>query len=481
MTRGRGINKSAAGLSLSAALAAGLLLVVPAALFAHLALVSSVPSVGDRLAAVPTEIVLTFTQAIEVPLSTVALNGPGGEVAIGELSANEERTVVRAPIQGPVEAGAYTVRWQAVGLDGHPVRGEVVFTVDEGAAVSTPPVTEAPVPVVEPSAASQPPTPTFDPQSPMYAAVRATTYLGIIGTTGAGGFLLLLMGLRRRAAEREEAIEQAIRSAAVLGLLATLVTIIALPLRLQAQSHTLFGAGITGERFSRLVASAWGLSWSVQAAGAVAALVGFLLVTRFARVGLGVAAIGAILLAFSPGLSGHAAAVESLTVPAIISDGLHVFGAGTWLGTLLVLVVIGLPLAQRQNQEVRSSFVHRMVTAFSPIALGAAAIVLATGAFAALLHLDAPTDLWTSGYGRLLTAKLFVVFIVLAAGAYNWRKLQPRTAEPGADLQLRRSAAMELAAAALVIALTSILVAVPPPADDPGVTADAALNSAGTE
>lgn len=459
----------------------GLLLVVPATLLAHLALQSSSPAAGDRLDAVPTEIVLTFTEAVEVPLSTVDLAGPGGPVTLGEVAGNEGRTVLRAPVDEPLRPGDYTVRWQAVGLDGHPVRGEIAFTIEEGAEGIPPPVVEGSTPVPEVAPPAPDPVPTFDSQSPLYAAVRATTYLGILGTTGAAGFLLLLLGLRRVAGGRDDAVEQGIRSTATVGVLATLLTVVALPLRLQAQSHALFGGGITGERFSRLVSSAWGLSWTVQAAGAGIALIGFFVAMRSSRAGLAVVAVGAFLLALSPGLSGHAASVESLTLPAIVSDGLHVLGAGTWLGTLLVLVIVGLPLARRQPEEARARLVHRLVTAFSPIALAAAGVVLATGTFAALLHLQAPADLWTSAYGRLLAAKLFVVFIVFAAGAYNWRRLRPRTAEPGADLQLRRSAGMELAAAALVVALTSILVAVPPPAEQVELIAETAQDSNITE
>ncbi|HUE96220.1 MAG TPA: CopD family protein [Longimicrobiaceae bacterium] len=460
------------------ALPAGVMLIAfPVLLVAHLALREGRPAEGARLDEAPSEVLLTFTEGIDLGVSDLLLSGPMGRVELGPLETNDTRTILRATIVGPLMAGDHTVRWQAVGRDGHPVRGEYVFTIEEGAAGLPAPVDEEPV--VSGAPAVSAPTlselPTFDSRSPLYAGARWMTYVGIVGTTGAVGFLLLLLGLSRTA-PKGGANDEGIGSAAGLGLLAGLVIVVALPLRLQAQSHALFGAGITGERFSRLLSTPWGLGWSVQAAGAVAALLGFLLARRSPVAGIALAALGALALSISSGLSGHAASVDTLVVPAILSDGLHVLGAGTWIGTLFALVVVGIPMARRRPPQERGPFVFRMISAFSPIALAAAAVVLATGLFASFLHLQAIADLWTTSYGRVLAAKLFLVLLVGAAGAYNWLRVRPRGDQPGVDLHLRRSAGIELTAAALVIALTSVLVAVPPPAGDVPTSAEATVN-----
>lgn len=446
-----------------------LLLLLPVLLYAHLALVSSRPAADSELEEAPAEIYLTFTEPIELEVSRVDLIGPRGEVELGILETNEDRLILRAPVTGELQAGGYVVRWQAVGRDAHPVRGEFGFTIQEGATGLVQPIS-ATEPAPHAPQTAQPPAPpvsSFDAQSPLYAVVRALTYLGILGTTGAVGFILLMLVMARAARESvvEQFAERTLVAASTLGLLASLFAVIALPLRLQAQSHALFGEGISADLFGRVIGSSWGLSWTTQAAGAAVALIGFLVARQLPRTGLVLAGVGALGLSVSPGLSGHAATVATWTVPALISDAIHVLGAGIWLGTLLAMVIVGIPMIRRIAAEERSRVLHVMVTAFSPIALTAAALVLATGAFASFLHLNAPADLWTTPYGRLLVAKLLLVMTVGAAGAYNWRRLQPRSGEPGAELRLRRSAGIELTAAALVIALTSILVAVPPPAD----------------
>ena len=71
--------------------------------------------------------------------------------------------------------------------------------------------------------------------------------------------------------------------------------------------------------------------------------------------------------------------------------------------------------------------------------------------------------LWTTPYGVTLIVKLCAVALVLALGAWNWRRQRPRMGSEAAAWSLRRSARMELAAAALVLAITAILVSLPSP------------------
>ncbi|HSH46764.1 MAG TPA: CopD family protein, partial [Longimicrobiales bacterium] len=109
--------------------------------------------------------------------------------------------------------------------------------------------------------------------------------------------------------------------------------------------------------------------------------------------------------------------------------------------------------------------VAALVNAFSPIALVFAGLVVLTGALSAWLHLGTPSALWTSGYGRVLLAKLGAVGLVAAAGAYNWRRARPRLGDVPAARRLTRSATLELAIGALVLVITAVLVATPPPGD----------------
>jgi putative copper export protein len=144
---------------------------------------------------------------------------------------------------------------------------------------------------------------------------------------------------------------------------------------------------------------------------------------------------------------------------------LHIIGGSLWIGTLAILVIVGLSVALGTSlpADERGPVVSRWVNAFSPLALSSAALLALTGVITAVRHLKYLAALWTTTYGFALDAKLFSVAAVFALGAWNWRRIKPIChTEPGAR-QLQRSARAELAMAAVVLLITGVLVSVPSP------------------
>jgi putative copper export protein len=201
----------------------------------------------------------------------------------------------------------------------------------------------------------------------------------------------------------------------------------------------------------------------------MAALGGFLLARRRPRAGWALAALGAVALAFTPGLSGHAAATPGRAALAVLSDAIHVLSAGGWLGSLLVLLAAGIPAARRLGEGRRGEGVAALVAAFTPTALLFAGILVATGLFAAWLHLGPVQNLWQSEYGRTLLLKLGVLVLVFGTGAYNFLRVAPVLGGDTGTRRLRRSAGFELAVGAVVLAVTAVLVATSPPVDTGGM------------
>ena len=62
-------------------------------------------------------------------------------------------------------------------------------------------------------------------------------------------------------------------------------------------------------------------------------------------------------------------------------------------------------------------------------------------------------------YGQVLLAKLAVLSITAATGAYNWKRVLPALGTEAATLRLSRSASVEIATAIVVIIITAVLVA----------------------
>lgn len=461
----------------------------PTAALAHGELKSSVPAAGSRLAVAPTELRLTFTEAVEMTFTRVELVGPDSQlVALGSLAYadGDARRVVVAAIRGPLVAGTYTVAWQIAGADGHPVRGRFTFTVlpgatglataavdpgtslpGEAAGITAP--GQTPPPAAHHDPASLPENVGFDAESPLYVAIRWVTFTAILVVLGAVAFHLFVLGFLRRAQEPDSPmLAPASARAATLGLWGAIALGVAALLRLYAQSYAFQGAegaldpAMLGVIVGRTI---WGWGWLLQVAGVVVAIAGFVAARRRRAAGWGIAALGSAALAFTPALSGHAAAVPQLTWLAVLADGVHVIGAGGWLGSLLFVVVVGLSAAYRLPEGERGRGAAELINAFSPTALVFAGIVAATGVFSAWLHLDSVSALWQSEYGRTLLLKLGILSVVAGTGAYNWLRVKPALGNIEGAVRIRRSATLELAVGVLVLVVTAVLVATPTPMD----------------
>jgi copper resistance protein C len=108
---------------------------------AHNELIGSDPADGAAVATSPAQVRLIFDLPLKPGFSTVTVTGPhSSQWQAG--SPAEAGAVVSAPVRALGPAGQYTIAYQVLSADGHPVRGAVRFTLTtpgSGAAVALPP------------------------------------------------------------------------------------------------------------------------------------------------------------------------------------------------------------------------------------------------------------------------------------------------------------------------------------------------------
>lgn len=221
-------------------------------------------------------------------------------------------------------------------------------------------------------------------------------------------------------------------------------------------------------------ATSFGTAWMWQVGLGALACVTFGLAARLPRgnpmadpgapLAWALATLVTAAAAFTPAFSGHAIGSPRLTVLAVVSDGLHVIAAGTWLGTLAVIASVargeraaGRPIGRERLLE--------WIARFSPVALGCATVIAATGVFATWLHVDAIPSLWRTPYGRWLLVKVGLVGVAAAFGAYNWKRSRDRVEASGDPPRLPKSVAAELLAALVILLVTAVLVTTTPPGE----------------
>jgi putative copper export protein/methionine-rich copper-binding protein CopC len=454
-------------LLLAAAVACAL---VPSTGAAHTKVDRSAPADGDTARDVR-EVRIHFTRPVESELTTISLFRDGALVATGGrvVPETEAREYLLA-LPRPLDAGAYEARWKTVGGDGHVLEGAFRFAVaaDPASAATAPPAA-GPVQPAQPLApdpgAERVGEEVGEAGRPAAVVVRWAWFASLLGMIGVVAFRYGVLPRLDRDPAHHEVAHRAEHAAWLVALGAAALSVGTLMMRLYLQASSLGGDAWSGRRLNLLLLqTGWGLAWVLQAIATLAFVLG-LFVARAPygkAAGWMGAAAGTVLLSAVPALSGHAASVTRWNAVAIVSDTVHVLGAGVWLGTLMAVLAVGIPAALSVGDGAGGA-VLAMVRAFSPMALAGAAAVGLTGVVNAVFQITALPDLWATGYGRALLVKAALLAGVAALGWYNWRVVLPSLeVEPGAG-RLRRSARLELGLGAAVLLVTAVLVALPTP------------------
>jgi putative copper export protein len=159
----------------------------------------------------------------------------------------------------------------------------------------------------------------------------------------------------------------------------------------------------------------------------------------------------------------------------LLSIWLHILAAATWIGGMLFLVLVLVPVVRRQDyREVAAPLVHRVGVRFRWVGWICLGLLILSGVFNLIYRgvtwADVATgQLWRSPFGQALGLKLFLVATILLISAAHDFIIGPRAtalwqADPAAPAaqRLRRQAGwlgrLNLLLALAVVALGVILV-----------------------
>lgn len=452
----------------------------------HTQLEESLPGGDAVLESSPTRIWLRFSTEVQLALSEITLEGPGGvALALGSLEYDptSDRTALQAALTpatlSGLTNGLYRVVWATAGPDSHPISDSFEFTLAQAtptqeAADSTPPDTPPTSGTTPEASASSPDAPigqeSEDVESRSGALSEAIAPLGL----GARWFGLLsavlLVGVAVfhgtvvRAAQARgeaEAVADFLPRLRGYAYVVTTAGLAAWLLRL-VDGFVGFGASRIG---ALLFASPWGLSWWLFGVGAILAFIG---VRRTGRTGTNrggwrLLGLGALLTVISTPFAGHgwSAAQRAIAAPVHM---IHTLSAGIWLGSLAVLVLVALPfLVRRKDSEGRSPEAAAWVASFSRVALIGVLLVLGTGVANSWLHVGGPQNLFGTTYGRTLLVKTGLLLIAMLLGFYNWRQVRPALEATGRPGLLKFPATVELLVGFAVLLVTAALLVLTPP------------------
>ena len=448
------------------AIAAFATLAFPSIADAHPRLKRSSPSAGERLAVAPAFLRFWFSEVPELKLTSLTVvDGAGHSIALGAVQRDTaDKFGVFAAVLTPLAPGAHTAKWRTAAADGHPTEGTVTFTVLPSAAAASPVPDSFATRAVTSHGRADTATKLGDagtPQGFAYVAARTLSFASLLIVIGA---VLFRFAVLRRALADVDLSARISRAVASVGGGAAVALALADVGKLALQVQ-LLNSGDPSQAISAAVlvgSTRWGFAWLVQIVGAVLAWAAFRSARRSPSWWAAAAPV-ALVLSISPALAGHAISAPRLTPLAVAADTGHVIGASGWMGSLLVMSVVAIPLIVSVGGKDRWHNIASLVNAFSPTALAFATLLGLTGLFSAWLHVGSLSALMTSDYGRTLLLKLIVLVLLAATGAYNWRRVRPVLGTPEATARLRKTALAEIAVGAVVICITAVLVATEPP------------------
>ncbi|MFG6192074.1 copper resistance protein CopC [Nonomuraea sp. JJY05] len=184
---------------IGAALACALILIFPASpAFAHDALKSSSPAKDSQVDSVD-EIELEYSASVKFPF-VVLHDAAGKEVPLGKPVLDGPKVLTDVP--QPLPPGPYVIAWRVVSSDGHPIEGEIPFSVKG-----------SPSPSASPSSIGGGPTASTPPQAVGSAAAAGeppAASAGVPGWIWGGLVVLVVLGAfvlirtARRGPDREE-------------------------------------------------------------------------------------------------------------------------------------------------------------------------------------------------------------------------------------------------------------------------------------
>ncbi len=413
----------------------------------HVRLESSIPAAGDVLSAPPELFVLEFSGGVDESLSSATLAYPSDDsVPLTLRSAPGDAATLHADVPR-LETGAHVLRWRTVSLDGHPVGGEIPFSV---AAEATPSIGADSGTEVHPVAEAAPSS-SNGGETAYAPGASVGTLSALLGGLGMA-CLLAFAGLLWHAGATSLFDEPSIRKpTTALGW--TAFGLFAIGIGWWLRQVGVPGDGLAG--LWKGLASRTGAVAGLR----IVLLVGALAAAQRWRRGAAVLAVGALLVG---SLAGHAAVFDPwVTIPA---NAVHLGAAAMWMGGLMLIVLLPASWAGGPDGSPDPRLLT-VATSVSSSALLAVMLVLASGVIQSLLFVGDFAAYIGTPYGRLVLLKWLGLAILIGFGAWHRFRVLPDlvTGGAGEDVNLKRSVKLETAVMLLVIMAAAWLARTSPP------------------
>jgi len=287
------------------------------------------------------------------------------------------------------------------------------------------------------------------------ALVRGLFVAALLSTFGSCLFRKLVVPSALALVKGDEA-KELDRACLQIARWSSLLAILVLLVWLVLESGLMADAQTVGEAFAAVPSVIWSTSFghvlAAQALVLLATVTALSLQWRHSPLATTVSAGIAVLLQAA---HSHALAMHEGTL--LVSQGLHLVGAGAWLGALLPLLIFVW------NAPLNSSALAAQ--SFSPVGIGSVLVITSTAALQSWMLVGSVSTLLTSAYGLVALFKLTLFALLLVLAALNYLRLVPALARSPTRItrvSLVRSISVETALGMLVVLAAGLLSSLEP-------------------
>jgi len=496
------------------------LALMPMSVSAHTSLLQTDPAPNSTLDHSPDLITLHFDQPLQAGFNKVTIFDVGQRpvTTVPNPAAGTDPSALTIGVP-TLKTGVYSVLWQVLSSDGHPVRGAFVFTVALPGDPSPAPVASVPD-IAGISTSNRPPF--------LAVVLRGLRYAGIAALVGGIGiFLATILPALRELPEEERAglrrtLDQRIQRWLFIALgIALGAHLFSLIVQVATVNGITLGEALQWARISDLVRNTtYGAVWRMQGILLLAIGEWLILLPTMGRLrlprfplgivanaarptvataetetvplaplwGWGVALLGGLALLLISVFGGHALDVKTHPALAMLADFLHLTVMSLWFGGIILMVGLVPPLLHSTVGATQRRAMGAIIGRFSHLALISIGVLTVTGIYAVTLHTTRDT-IGTTTYGLVVIGKVALVagiVLVAALNRFGLKRWIARDVESGtaarAQTMLLRGMSAEVILAVAVIGLTGLLTQLPPAnSQATGVGAIIALPSAPVE
>lgn len=422
--------------------AISLTLLLPSLAFAHAILLSSNPAQDALLRTPPTQVQMWFSEDLNPTLSTAqVVNAQRQRVDLDNAHVNPGNSKeMDVSLQANLPPAVYIVVWRSDSADdGHVLLGSFIFTVrnPDGTVPQLAPGSNPGQGLLGNASASG----TLDGPTLFYLVAVTLVDLGAIFWAAAQLWVNFVL---QSAAEKHQE-EQALNSQ-VEGRFERRFSLPVLAVLLLANLGVLYGQvlTLTGNNWAaalnpqllveQATSGRFGTYWLARMGVILLALlVGLVMLLWRQRPRVVNQALPllnlflASLLFIAITMSGHAAAVSGSILPySVVIDWLHLMAAALWIGGMLYILFVYLPVLKRRPLNERARSLLAILPQYSPLAIAGVILMTITGPFSASFHLTSLEQFLTTAYGRTLLVKIVLVGALLLTSAYHVLWLRPR-------------------------------------------------------